>query len=78
MAKCGIRQYYPVKVVTVADDGGYGPEHAIGTTETPGRAVKLAERQGFRVRDPNDGGQSRFFLDRDQGRHYFIVTVYPD
>ena len=78
MAKCGITQYYPVKVVTVTDDGSYGPEHAIGITGTLGRAVKLAESQGFRVRDSSDGGQSRFFLDRDQGRHYFIVTVYPD
>ena len=76
--RCGVFPNYPVKVVTVDDDGFSGPEVVIGTAETLGEAIRLAERQGFIICDPSDGGQSRFFLDHSEGRKYFIVTVYPD
>jgi len=78
MAKCGITLNYPVNVVTVDDGGLAGPGLAIGTAQTLGQAVKLAERQGFRVREPDDGGQSRFCLGQPPTGHHFVVTVYPD
>lgn len=78
MAKCGITLNYPVNVATVDDGGLAGPELAIGTAQTLGQAVKLAERQGFRVREPSDGGQSRFCPGQTPNGHHFVVTVYPD
>ena len=78
MARCGITQTYPVKAVILADDGLAGTEIDIGTAQTLGQAVKLAEQQGFRVRDHSDGGQSRFRIGQTQNWHHFVVTVYPD
>lgn len=78
MAKCGITLSYPVNVTAVDDDGLAGPGLAIGTAQTLGQAVKLAERQGFRIREPSDGGHSRFCPGQPPHGHRFVVTVYPD
>jgi hypothetical protein len=77
MARCGITRRYPVKIVTVADDGGSDPGIVIGTAEFLGQALALGERQGFLIRDEDDGGHSRFVLDPGGGSSHFIVTVYP-
>lgn len=60
------------------DHGVSDNEKIIGIAETLGEAIRLAERQGFSIRDPTDDGQSRFFLEDGAGHSYFIVTVYPD
>lgn len=78
MARCGIRRSYPVKLIAVADDGLCAPAGVIGTAESPGQAFTLAERQGFLIREIDDGGHSRFVHDPSDGRSFFLVTVYPD
>jgi hypothetical protein len=78
MAKCGIIRRYPVKAVPLADTGSSGEPIEIGTAESLGQAVALAERQGFAVRDNADGGQNRFVPDSAEDQGHFVVTIYPD
>lgn len=77
MAKCGITWRYPVRLLTLHDDGSSDAGTILaGDAENLAQAVKMAECKGFHVRDDSDGGNSRFVVDPD--KPYFIVTVYPN
>jgi len=77
MAKCGITFRYPVKIVIVREDGSSEDGVVIGDAETLRQALSMAERQGFHVRDANDGGTSQFVVNGADGQTYFLVTAYP-
>jgi hypothetical protein len=77
MAKCGVRFRYPVKILIVDEEGPSGEGPIIGDAETLREALSLAERQGFRVRDADDGGTSKFVVKSTDRQTYFLVTVYP-
>lgn len=78
MARCGIRLRYPVKAVTLHDDGTMVDGLVIGDAETLGQAVGLAEKQGFLVREADDGGRSRLARAASESPMVFLVMVYPE
>jgi hypothetical protein len=77
VAKCGISFRYPVKIVIVREDGSNEAGPVIGEAETLREALEMAERQGFDVRDANDGGTGKFVAVGEGGPAYFVVAVYP-
>lgn len=76
--KCGVFHHYPVKAMIMDDRGAVLGEFLIGTAQTLAEAVKLAAREGYSVREPGDGGKSRFRCGEIGSPDHFIVTVYPD
>ena len=77
MARCGIRLRYPVHVIPLDDAGVSGEPQTIGDAETVGEAIRLAERNGFQIRDASDGGTCGCFSASEADNLYFKVTVYP-
>ena len=49
----------------------------IGDAETLGEAIRMAEQNGFHVRDGSDGGNCRLAQDSGDSELYFVVTIYP-
>jgi len=77
MARCGIRLRYPVKTKISHDDGSVVEGCIIGDAETLGEAIRMAEQNGFHVRDGSDGGNCRLAQDSGDSELYFVVTIYP-
>jgi len=49
----------------------------IGDAETLAEAIRMAEQNGFQVRDGSDGGNCRLAQDGGDSELYFVVTIYP-
>ena len=77
MARCGIRLRYPVKTIIGHDDGSVVEGCIIGDAETLAEAIRMAEQNGFHVRDGSDGGNCRLAQDSGDSELYFVVTIYP-